>query len=98
MALLDKLLTPVMNQYKQPINKCLKVLNKKNNKKTGVAKQNACMDKVWGQALAIITKQFVNKVCTAVAKKMNAKEWNCCKTYVVKVVNVTPYKRFNIVK
>ncbi|CCD72449.1 DUF19 domain-containing protein [Caenorhabditis elegans] len=100
MALIDKLMKPFMNQCKQVINKCLKVLNncKANNKQTGVKKQNACMNKVWGQGIAMVTKQFVNKVCTALSKKMTAKEWNCCKTYAVKVVDVKPYKCYLIEK
>ena len=70
MALIDKLTTPFMNQCKQVINKGLKVLNncKANNKKTGVAKQNACINKVYGQCMAMVTKAFVNKVCTALSK------------------------------
>ncbi|CAP26695.1 Protein CBG06377 [Caenorhabditis briggsae] len=100
MALIDKLTTPFMNQCKQVINKALKVLNncKKNNKKTGVAKQNACINNVYGQCMAMVTKAFVNKVCTALSKKMTAKEWNCAKEYAPKVVNVKPYACYNIVK
>uniref|UniRef100_A0A8R1HQB2 DUF19 domain-containing protein n=1 Tax=Caenorhabditis japonica TaxID=281687 RepID=A0A8R1HQB2_CAEJA len=100
MALIDKLLTPIQNQCKQVINKATKVLNncKINNKKTGTAKQNACMNKVYGQCLAMVTKAFVNKVCTALSKKMTAKEWNCAKTYAPKVMNVKLYNCYNIVK
>ncbi|EGT56952.1 hypothetical protein CAEBREN_06819 [Caenorhabditis brenneri] len=100
MALIDKLTKPFMNQCKQVINKGLKVLNncKANNKKTGVAKQNACINKVYGQCMAMVTKAFINKVCTALSKKMTAKEWNCCKQYAPKVVNVTPYKCYQIEK
>ncbi|EGT36364.1 hypothetical protein CAEBREN_30813, partial [Caenorhabditis brenneri] len=70
MALIDKLTKPFMNQCKQVINKGLKVLNncKANNKKTGVAKQNACINKVYGQCMAMVTKAFINKVCTALSK------------------------------
>ncbi|CAI2354289.1 unnamed protein product [Caenorhabditis sp. 36 PRJEB53466] len=83
MALLDKLTTPFLNQCKQVINK---------------ATSNACMNKVYGQCIAIVTKAFVNKVCTALSKKMTSTEWNCCKTYAVKVVNVAAYSCYNIVK
>uniref|UniRef100_A0A1I7V1J2 DUF19 domain-containing protein n=1 Tax=Caenorhabditis tropicalis TaxID=1561998 RepID=A0A1I7V1J2_9PELO len=99
MALLDKLTTPFMNQCKVPINKCLAVLNncKKNNQKTGAAKQTACMNNVYGEGIAIVTKAFINKVCTALSKKMTSKEWGCCKTYAPKVVNVQGYACYNIV-
>uniref|UniRef100_A0A1I7U1L7 DUF19 domain-containing protein n=1 Tax=Caenorhabditis tropicalis TaxID=1561998 RepID=A0A1I7U1L7_9PELO len=100
MALIDKLTKPFMNQCKQVINKGLKVLNncKANNKQTGTAKQNACINKVYGQCMAMVTKAFINKVCTALSKKMNAKEWKCAKEYAPKVVNVTPYKCYLIEK
>ncbi|CAL2044190.1 unnamed protein product [Caenorhabditis brenneri] len=100
MALLDKLTQPFLNACKVPINKCLKVLNncKTNNKKTGTAKQTACLQNVYGEGIAIVTKAFVNKVCTALANKMNAKEWGCCKQYAVKVVNVAGYACYNINK
>lgn len=100
MALLDKMMTPFKNACKPVITKGLASLNtcKKNNKATGTAKQNACINKLYGDCMAMVTKQFVNKVCTALSKKMTAKEWNCCKQYAVKVVNVKGYACYNIVK
>ncbi|CAI2354288.1 unnamed protein product [Caenorhabditis sp. 36 PRJEB53466] len=100
MTLLDKMTNPFLNQCKQVINKATKVLNscKTTNTKTGTAKQNACMNQVYGQCIAMVTKAFVNKVCTALAGKMSATQWNCCKTYAPKVVNVKLYDCYNIVK
>nr|pir hypothetical protein T02B11.3 - Caenorhabditis elegans [Caenorhabditis elegans] len=99
MALLDKMMTPFKNACKPVITKGLASLNtcKKNNKATGTAKQNACINKLYGDCMAMVTKQFVNKVCTALSKKMTAKEWNCCKQYAVKVVNVKGYACYNII-
>ncbi|CAI2354287.1 unnamed protein product [Caenorhabditis sp. 36 PRJEB53466] len=99
MALIDKLTKPFINQCKPVINKALNVLNKckTNNQKTGTAKQNACMNQVYTNCMAMVTKQFVNKVCTAMSKKMSAKEWNCGKQYAPKVVNVQMYECYNIV-
>uniref|UniRef100_A0A8R1DT23 DUF19 domain-containing protein n=1 Tax=Caenorhabditis japonica TaxID=281687 RepID=A0A8R1DT23_CAEJA len=100
MALVDKLTNPFIIQCKPVINKALKVLNncKASNTKTGTEKQNACMNKVYGQCISMVTKEFVNKVCTAMSKKMTAKEWNCAKQYAPKVVNVQPYACYNIQK
>ncbi|PIC25223.1 hypothetical protein B9Z55_018240 [Caenorhabditis nigoni] len=100
MALLDKLTTPFMNQCKTVINKGLAALNtcKKNNKQTGTAKQTACVNQAYGEGIAIVTKVYINKVCTALAGKMTAKEWNCVKEYAPKVVNVAGYACANIVK
>ena len=84
MALIDKLTKPFMNQCKQVINKGLKVLNncKANNKKTGVAKQNACINKVYGQCMAMVTKAFINKVCTALSKVRSSSSSSTEKNYV----------------
>ena len=100
MALLDKMMAPFQTQCKPVITKCLNVLNKckKNNTKTGTAKQTACLNQVYGEGIAMVTKAFINKVCTALSKKMTSVEWNCCKTYAPKVVNVKPYACYNIEK
>uniref|UniRef100_A0A8R1E9F3 DUF19 domain-containing protein n=1 Tax=Caenorhabditis japonica TaxID=281687 RepID=A0A8R1E9F3_CAEJA len=100
MALVDKLTKPFLNQCKQVINKAVNVLNncKTNNQKTGSEKQNACMNKVYGQCISMVTKKFVNQVCTALSKKMTSKEWNCAKQYAPKVFNVKPYECYNIEK
>ncbi|CCD71079.1 DUF19 domain-containing protein [Caenorhabditis elegans] len=98
--LVSKLATPFINLCKPVINKALSTLDtcKANNKQTGNAKQTACMNKVYTNCIAMVTKQFVNKVCTGLAKKMNAKEWNCCKTYVPKVADAKAYKCYSIEK
>uniref|UniRef100_A0A1I7V1J1 DUF19 domain-containing protein n=1 Tax=Caenorhabditis tropicalis TaxID=1561998 RepID=A0A1I7V1J1_9PELO len=98
--LLEKLKTPFLNQCKPVINKALNTLKtcKENNKQTGTAKQTACMNKVYTNCIAIVTKAFVNKVCTALINKMNAKEWACVKQYAPKVVNAKDYKCFSIEK
>ncbi|CAB3397657.1 unnamed protein product [Caenorhabditis bovis] len=100
MALLNKLMTPFLNQTKPVINLALKVLNncKKNNKKTGAAKQEACMNQIYGKCIGSVTRKFVDKVCKALAKKMNAKEWGCAKEYLPKVVDVSSYSCYKIVK
>ncbi|CAP26693.1 Protein CBG06375 [Caenorhabditis briggsae] len=100
MALLDKLSAPFINQCKPVINKALNTLKncKANNKQTGTAKQTACMNKVYGNCIAMVTKAFVNKVCTALSKKMTSKEWNCCKQYAPKVVNAQMYECYKIEK
>ncbi|CAI5452794.1 unnamed protein product [Caenorhabditis angaria] len=100
MALLDKLTEPFLTIAAVPINQSIKALEncKKTNTKTGTAKQNACINKMYGKGLAIVTKSLVNQYCTKLSKKMTATEWNCCKTYAVKVVNVKLYKCYNITK
>uniref|UniRef100_A0A8R1HK95 DUF19 domain-containing protein n=1 Tax=Caenorhabditis japonica TaxID=281687 RepID=A0A8R1HK95_CAEJA len=98
MALVDKGVPPVYNQCKPIIKKATNVLNKckANNQKTGTAKLNACMNNVYGQILPMVTKQFVNKVCTALAKKVTPKEWGCCKKYGPKVMKTELYSCFNL--
>ncbi|EGT56978.1 hypothetical protein CAEBREN_08872 [Caenorhabditis brenneri] len=100
MALLEKMAPPFKAQCKPVINKALNTLKKckENNKKTGAAKQTACMNQVYSNCIAMVTKAFVNKVCTALSKKMNSKEWNCCKQYAPKVVNAKMYECYNIEK
>ncbi|CAI5451194.1 unnamed protein product [Caenorhabditis angaria] len=100
MALLDKLTKPFLTICKVPINKSVAVLNacKANTTIAAASKQDACINKMYGTGLAIVTKDNVNKYCTQLAAKMTSTEWGCCKTYAPKVVNVKLYKCYNITK
>ncbi|CAL2044555.1 unnamed protein product [Caenorhabditis brenneri] len=72
---------------------------KSTNKQTAAAKQETCIQKVYGVAKAAITLTYVDNVCKKVVNQNVSKAWWACGTSLIpKVLNFSKYNCSKIVK
>ncbi|CAB3397458.1 unnamed protein product [Caenorhabditis bovis] len=100
-SLADKLCDPLVKQNQPLIKKMKSTLAdcKKNNKKTGAAKQEACAQKVYEVMLASMTKKYIDNQCIKlVNNNVTKQEWNCALQYTPQVFNISGFECSNIKK
>ncbi|EFP05475.1 hypothetical protein CRE_27460 [Caenorhabditis remanei] len=85
---------PLVKQVKKTLSDC-----KSTNTQTGDAKQEACIQKVYGVVLAALTLKYVDNVCTQVVNEnVSPQEWACGLKYIPSVLTFSKYACSKIVK
>ncbi|CAI2354907.1 unnamed protein product [Caenorhabditis sp. 36 PRJEB53466] len=91
---IQKLAAAFVKELKSTLATC-----KKNNTKTGAAKQEACIQKCYGVAKAAVTLTYVDNICKKVVNQnVTNQEWGCGLKYIPSVLDTTKYGCFTIVK
>ncbi|KAF1751827.1 hypothetical protein GCK72_018381 [Caenorhabditis remanei] len=85
---------PLVKQVKKTLSDC-----KSTNTQTGDAKQEACIQKVYGVTLAALTLKYVDNVCTQIVNEnVSPQEWTCGLKYIPSVLTFSKYACSKIVK
>ncbi|CAL2044554.1 unnamed protein product [Caenorhabditis brenneri] len=85
---------PLVSNVKKTLTNC-----KSTNTQTGDAKQEACIQKVYGVILNTLTLEYVDNVCKQVVREnVTPQEWGCGQKYIPSLLTFSKYSCSKIVK
>uniref|UniRef100_A0A1I7V1M0 Serpentine receptor class r-10 n=1 Tax=Caenorhabditis tropicalis TaxID=1561998 RepID=A0A1I7V1M0_9PELO len=85
---------PFVTKVKSNLSNC-----KSTNTQTGAAKQEACLEKVYGIVLNTLSVEYIDNICKQVVNEnVTPQEWSCGLKYIPSLVTFSKYSCSKIVK